>query len=58
MKSTETTTSTGTGQKLPYSAPTLTIHGDLRTITAAKGGNRHRRSGEAEDLLQHPTLNS
>jgi hypothetical protein len=26
--------------RLPYSAPTLTIHGDLRTITAAKGSNR------------------
>ena len=26
--------------RLPYSAPTLTIHGDLRTITAAKEGNR------------------
>ena len=29
------------GQKLPYSAPKLTVHGDLRTITAAKGGNRN-----------------
>ena len=28
------------GQKLPYSAPKLTVHGDLRTITAAKGSNR------------------
>jgi hypothetical protein len=28
------------GRKLPYSAPTLTVHGDLRTITAAKGSNR------------------
>lgn len=28
------------GKKQPYSRPTLTIHGDLRTITAAKGGNR------------------
>lgn len=27
-------------KRLPYSAPTLTIHGDLRTITAAKEGNR------------------
>jgi hypothetical protein len=26
--------------KLPYSAPKLTIHGDLRTITAAKAGNK------------------
>jgi hypothetical protein len=26
--------------KLPYSAPKLTIHGDLRTITAAKGSNK------------------
>jgi asparagine synthase (glutamine-hydrolysing) len=26
--------------RLPYSAPRLTIHGDLRTITAAKEGNR------------------
>lgn len=26
--------------RLPYSAPTLTVHGDLRTITAAKEGNR------------------
>jgi hypothetical protein len=29
------------GQKLPYSAPKLTVHGDLRTITAAKGSNRN-----------------
>lgn len=27
-------------QKLPYSSPKLTVHGDLRTITGAKGGNR------------------
>jgi len=46
MKSTETATSTGSGQKLPYSAPTLTIHGDLRTITAAKGGNRSDAAGK------------
>jgi hypothetical protein len=39
MKSTETAPSTG--QKLPYSAPTLTIHGDLRTMTAAKGGRKN-----------------
>jgi hypothetical protein len=39
MKSTETATS-GTGHKLPYTPPTLTIHGDLRTMTAGKGGNR------------------
>lgn len=26
--------------RLPYSAPTLIVHGDLRTITAAKGSNR------------------
>jgi asparagine synthase (glutamine-hydrolysing) len=26
--------------RLPYSPPTLTVHGDLRTITAAKEGNR------------------
>jgi hypothetical protein len=44
MKSTETATS-GTGEKLPYTAPTLTIHGDLRTMTAAKGGNR-KESGQ------------
>ena len=29
-----------TGPKPPYSTPTLTVHGDLRTITGAKGGNR------------------
>jgi len=46
MKSTETATSTASGQKLPYSAPTLTIHGDLRTITAAKGGNRSDAAGK------------
>ena len=28
------------GRKLPYSTPKLTVHGDLRTITAAKGSNR------------------
>ncbi len=27
--------------KLPYSAPKLTIHGDLRAITAAKGSNKN-----------------
>jgi asparagine synthase (glutamine-hydrolysing) len=26
--------------RLPYSPPTLTVHGDLRTVTAAKEGNR------------------
>jgi hypothetical protein len=30
----------GSGQKLPYSTPKLTVHGDLRTITAAKKSNR------------------
>jgi hypothetical protein len=29
------------GSKLPYPAPKLTVHGDLRTITAAKGSNRN-----------------
>jgi hypothetical protein len=28
------------GEKLPYSTPKLTIHGDLRTITAVKASNR------------------
>ena len=28
------------GKKQPYSRPTLTVYGDLCTITAAKGGNR------------------
>ncbi len=27
--------------KLPYSVPKLTIHGDLRTITAAKGSKNN-----------------
>ncbi len=39
MKTTPPAT-TDSGEKLPYSTPTLTIHGDLRTITAVKGGNR------------------
>lgn len=26
--------------KQPYTAPKLTIHGDLRAVTAAKGGDR------------------
>jgi hypothetical protein len=30
----------GSGAKLPYSTPKLTVHGDLRAITAAKGSNR------------------
>lgn len=34
------TTKKDDGSKLPYSAPKLTVHGDLRTITAAKGGNK------------------
>jgi len=33
-------TSQDDGQKLPYATPTLIVHGDLRTITAAKGSNR------------------
>jgi hypothetical protein len=28
------------GGKQPYSRPKLTVHGDLRAITAAKGGNK------------------
>jgi hypothetical protein len=31
------TTTKDDGSKLPYSAPKLTVHGDLRAITAAKG---------------------
>lgn len=27
-------------EKLPYSPPKLTVHGDLRTITAAKQSDR------------------
>ena len=27
-------------KKRPYTAPTLTRHGDLRTMTLAKGGNK------------------
>lgn len=27
-------------ERLPYSAPRLTVHGDLRTITTAKGSDR------------------
>jgi hypothetical protein len=30
----------GSGEKLPYATPKLTIHGDLRAITAAKDSNR------------------
>jgi hypothetical protein len=30
----------GGSGKLPYSPPTLTIHGTLQAITAAKGGTR------------------
>jgi hypothetical protein len=30
----------GGSDKLPYSPPTLTIHGTLQALTAAKGGNR------------------
>lgn len=42
MKRTNTAPATkeDSGEKLPYSAPKLTIHGDLRTLTAAKGSNR------------------
>jgi hypothetical protein len=29
-----------TGKKRPYSKPRLTVHGDLRVITAAKGGTK------------------
>jgi hypothetical protein len=39
MKTTPAKTD-ASGEKLPYSTPKLTIHGDLRTITAAKGSNR------------------
>jgi len=41
MNTTDQAKATGSGVKLPYSAPTLRVYGDLRTITAAKGGNRH-----------------
>ena len=34
------TRSNAGSDKLPYSPPRLTIHGNLQTITAAKGGNR------------------
>jgi hypothetical protein len=34
-----TPTSEGS-DKLPYSPPKLTIHGNLQAITAAKGGSR------------------
>ena len=27
-------------ERLPYSSPKLIVHGDLRTITAAKGSDR------------------
>ncbi len=30
----------GGSVKLPYSPPKLTIHGDLRVITEAKGSNK------------------
>jgi hypothetical protein len=30
----------GGGDKLPYSPPTLTIHGTLQSITAQKAGDR------------------
>ncbi len=32
--------SNGSGTRLPYTPPRLTIHGTLQAITAAKGGNR------------------
>jgi hypothetical protein len=34
------TPNTDDREKLPYSPPTLTIHGDLRKITAAKQSDR------------------
>ena len=30
----------GNGSRKPYSKPTLTVHGDLRTVTATKGSSR------------------
>ena len=36
----ESTRMNGTSDKLPYTVPKLTIHGDLQSITAAKGGTR------------------
>jgi hypothetical protein len=33
------------GRKKPYSKPKLTVHGDLRVITATKGSNR-RETGK------------
>jgi len=41
MNTTDQAKTTGTGGKLPYTAPALRVYGDLRTITAAKGGNRN-----------------
>jgi len=41
MNTTDQAKATGSGVKLPYSAPTLRVYGDVRTITAVKGGNRN-----------------
>jgi len=33
------------GSKKPYRQPALTVHGNLRSLTAAKGGNRGDGTG-------------
>ena len=33
------------GSKKPYSTPALTVHGNLRSLTAAKKGNRSDGAG-------------
>ncbi len=36
----------GTGRKKPYRAPKLTEHGDIRTLTRAKAGNKNDGTGK------------
>ncbi len=35
----------GAAKKKPYRAPALTVHGDLRSLTRAKGGTRSDSGG-------------
>ena len=37
--------------KRPYSTPMLTVHGDLRTLTAAKGGTNTDNNGKPKTKL-------
>jgi hypothetical protein len=46
MKKRPTQTQPERGSKKPYSTPALAVHGSLRSLTAAKHGNRGDGAGK------------